>query len=300
MGLLAATLAAGGRKHPLRVVVPVEYAERQKDPLMIGLQSYLTPLLEVLPEFAYPEWSEVEESVRYYMNRHLGYHSEAIRAQCAWVYDEFAKNPARRQFSALGEALSDILGEYIEHARTHVDPSPSKREPSRLMMSSKQPSPRHKVFVSYHHAGDESYKELLTGAVFRDAFVDLSVRPKEVDDNLPTERIRQIMHNPRTGLLGIVLPTYRVPGWDGVARATYRTEPNRTTYCPNNIPPRLWDNVKKGFAIMRPWPSSPAELSEWIHEAFLRRNQQPSPDLSYPTFSNNRSESSNAWDPPVR
>jgi hypothetical protein len=200
-----------------------------------------------------------------------------------------------------------------------------------------QQSPRHKVFVSYHHAGDEPFKATLSGTMFRDAYDDLSVRPLEVDDGLSTERTRQIIrdeyirdatvtlvlvgagtwrrkyvdweidsslrdtkYNSRTGLLGIILPTYRLPAWEGVIRANYPTEPNRETYCPNNIPPRLWDNIKNGFAKMRPWPTSATELREWIHEAFRRRDLQPNPYLSRPTFSNNRSEATNVWDPPVR
>ncbi|HRI07290.1 MAG TPA: hypothetical protein PKW35_05710 [Nannocystaceae bacterium] len=116
MGVLAATLAAtaSSRKHPLRVVVPVEYAERPKDPLMIGLQSHLKPPFEVLAELTYPEWSEVEESVDDYMMKRLGHPSEAIRALCKGTYDELAKDPARRHFAALGEVLSAILGEHIE------------------------------------------------------------------------------------------------------------------------------------------------------------------------------------------
>lgn len=196
-------------------------------------------------------------------------------------------------------------------------------------------APRHKVFVSYHHDGDEYYKETLRNG-FDDSFVDLSVRPLEVDDHLKTERIRQIIrdqyirdatvtivlvgsgtwrrkyvdweidaslrstkHNPRTGLLGILAPTYSEPGWDGVARTRYETNPGRTAYCPNNIPPRLWDNVANGFAMMRPWPASSLELREWIHEAFLRRDKQPTPNLSRATFGKSRSETLSAWEPPV-
>lgn len=197
-------------------------------------------------------------------------------------------------------------------------------------------APRRKVFVSYHHAGDEFYKNKLTRE-FGDAFEDLSVRPDEVDDTLSVERTRQIIRddyirdatvtivlvgagtwrrkhvdweidsslrhtklNRRTGLLGVVLPTYQGPPWDGVARASFSTEPARATYCPNNIPPRLWDNVANGFAKMRPWPSSSYELRAWIDEAFQRRHKQPDPDLSRERFANNRPQSAQVWEPAVR
>ena len=199
------------------------------------------------------------------------------------------------------------------------------------MFNTTTPAPRHRIFVSYHHAGDESNKNWLNRE-FGDAFVDLSVRPNEVDDTLSVERTRQIIrdeyirdatvtivlvgagtwrrkhvdweidsslrntkYNSRTGLLGIILPSYQLPPWDGVASVRHLTDPPRATYCPNNIPPRLWDNVANGFAKMRPWPSTSYELRAWIHEAFLRRNEQPSPSLSREAFANNRSESVNVW-----
>ena len=43
--------------------------------------------------------------------------------------------------------------------------------------------------------------------------------------------IRETEHNPRSGLLGILLPTYPRP----------HGEPNN--YFPNTIPPRLYDNT---------------------------------------------------------
>lgn len=204
------------------------------------------------------------------------------------------------------------------------------------MFNTTTPAPRRKIFVSYHHAGDESYKNRLAYE-FGDAFEDLSVRPDQVDETFGVERTHQIIrdkyirdatvtivlvgagtwrrkyvdweidsslrntkYHPRTGLLGIILPSYQLPHWDGAARVRYPTDPPRATYCPNNIPPRLWDNVANGFARMRPWPSSSYELRAWIHEAFLRRNELPNPNLSREAFANNRSETVNVWEPPVR
>ncbi len=50
---------------------------------------------------------------------------------------------------------------------------------------------RHKVFISYHHANDQDYKEkLLKLNVLYDIFIDRSVRDGDIDPNLPTESIR--------------------------------------------------------------------------------------------------------------
>lgn len=176
---------------------------------------------------------------------------------------------------------------------------------------------RHKVFVSYHHANDQAWRDK-----FEKLFVDQhgimvskSVQIGDIPDNLMTEAIRRrvrdeylrdstvtvvligaetwkrkhvdweigssirnTMYNPRSGLLGILLPSY--PG--------YATN----SYDPKTIPPRLNDNIECGFAKIYKWSNNPAEVQQWIHEAFLRRNQV-NPDNSFPNFINNRS--GNGW-----
>ena len=48
-----------------------------------------------------------------------------------------------------------------------------------------------KVFISYHHANDQWAKdELQRWAATYGLFEDVSVNTADVDDNLPTERIR--------------------------------------------------------------------------------------------------------------
>lgn len=51
---------------------------------------------------------------------------------------------------------------------------------------------KHKVFVSYHHANDQEYKEkLLELNELYDLFIDASVDTGDIDDNLDDETIRQ-------------------------------------------------------------------------------------------------------------
>lgn len=175
-----------------------------------------------------------------------------------------------------------------------------------------QSQPRHKVFVSYHHANDQWYRnrfENLFAGVY-DIMVSQSVQIGEIDPSLKTETARQkirdeylrdstvtvvlvgtetwkrkhvdweiassIRHteyNPRSGLLGIILPTY------------LRPEPGK--YFIHTIPPRLHDNIKCGFAKMYDWSENPNVVNQWIHEAFEKRNNVI-PDNSYPSFGNNR------------
>ncbi len=174
--------------------------------------------------------------------------------------------------------------------------------------------PRHKVFVSYHHSiGDQQYRNSFESlfAVRHDVMVSKSVQIGDIDPNLATDTIRQkirdeylrdstvtvvligpetwkrkhvdweigssirhTQYNPRSGLLGIILPTYP------------RTDPSK--FIPYTIPPRLYDNIQCGFAKIYNWSSDPAVVQQWIHEAFERRNTI-NPDNSFPNFVNNRS-----------
>ncbi|MBP3221863.1 MAG: TIR domain-containing protein [Neisseriaceae bacterium] len=180
-------------------------------------------------------------------------------------------------------------------------------------VSQNQPQ-RHKVFVSYHHANDQQWRDKFENlfAYHHDIMVSKSVQIGDIPENTPTDRIRQIIrnnylrdstvtvvligtetwkrkhvdweigssirhtqYNSRSGLLGILLPSYPFPNGD------------RTKYDPHTIPPRLYDNIQRGFAKIYKWSEDPFTVQQWIHEAFLRRNQV-NPDNSYPSFAHNR------------
>jgi hypothetical protein len=171
---------------------------------------------------------------------------------------------------------------------------------------------RHKVFVSYHHANDQLYREQFEGLFYHlhGIIVSKSVQIGDIDPNLNTETIRQRIrdqylrdstvtvvligsetwkrkhvdweigssirqteYNSRSGLLGILLPSY----------SGYATN----SYSPYTIPPRLHENVDCGFAKIHRWSSNPDTVAGWIHEAFLRRTAII-PNNSFPTFVNNR------------
>ena len=180
---------------------------------------------------------------------------------------------------------------------------------------------RHKVFVSYHHDNDQGYRDLFEELFsdIHDIMVSQSVQIGDIDPNLNVDAVRQQIRdeylsdstvtlvlvgaetwkrkhvdweisasirktksNPRSGLLGILLPTY--PGPDG----------DPTKDCPYTIPPRLYDNIKCDFAKIHNWSDNPDVVQQWIHEAFKRRNQV-NPNNSRPLFANNRS--GDRWQP---
>lgn len=174
---------------------------------------------------------------------------------------------------------------------------------------------RHKVFISYHHGNDQGYRDLFENMFTNiyDIMVNQSVGIGEIPDNLKTETVRQIIrdkylrdttvtvvligtetwkrrhvdweisssirqtaYNPRSGLLGIFLPTYTL------------TADNK--YNPYTIPPRLYKNAQCGFAKLYKWTEDPHQVQGWIHDAFINR-LKIQPDNSYPMFGNNRSGS---------
>lgn len=172
----------------------------------------------------------------------------------------------------------------------------------------------HKVFVSYHHENDQDYRNQFE-SILQSSGISIvkSVQMGDIDPGIQTDTIRRIIrdeylrdstvtvvlvgaetwkrkhvdweisssirdtqYNPRSGLLGILLPSYSLF--------------NKNQYDPHTIPPRLYDNMECGFAELHPWTTNSASLQKWIHDAFLRRTSII-PDNSYPSFVNNHSGS---------
>jgi MTH538 TIR-like domain (DUF1863) len=173
---------------------------------------------------------------------------------------------------------------------------------------------RHKTFISYHHANDEAYKIAFKNifADIHDIIIPWDVEIGDIDPNLKADTIRRKIRdeylrdstvtvvligsqtwqrrhvdweiysslrdtniNPRSGLVGISLPTH--PNFNN---------PNYNRYI---IPPRLYDNLQNGFAKLYDWNTNPVEVAKWIHEAFLNRNNSKIlPNLERELFVKNR------------
>jgi len=194
---------------------------------------------------------------------------------------------------------------------------------------------RHRVFVSYYHNDDQQYREGFEDlfSEYYDIMVSESVEMGDIHPNLPTERIRQIIRddylrdstvtvvlvgrrtwqrkfvdweigsslrhtqkNKRSGLLGILLPTFPrhtvlsgtlPPALSDNIRTVYFNR-RPISYDYRTIPPRLHDNIERGFAKIYPWSDDPDTVQSWIHEAFQRRHEDPPPDNSRDSFKKNR------------
>lgn len=170
-------------------------------------------------------------------------------------------------------------------------------------------SNRHKTFVTHHHDNDQHHKNRFVNRFHPTHYVDHSVDIGDIDENLATDTIRRIIRdeylrdatvtvvlcgtetknrkhvdweisatlrdtalNPRGGLIGILLPSHPDYG--------------KRTFNANNLPARLADNTANGYATIHDWTDDGATVQEWIHAAFLRRNQI-TPDNSRVMFGRN-------------
>lgn len=168
----------------------------------------------------------------------------------------------------------------------------------------------HKTFVSYHHSSqDLKYREKFE-EMLGDLIVSKSVQDGDIDPDLPDETVRQKIrdeylrdstvtvvligpetwkrkhvdweigsslrdtkYNSRSGLLGILLPTYPLY--------------SQRKYNAHTIPPRLYDNLENKFTSLYLWEEDALSIQGWIHAAFERRDKIL-PNNSRKLFSKNR------------
>lgn len=192
---------------------------------------------------------------------------------------------------------------------------------------------RHGVFVSYYHEQDQGYRErfeLLFSEIY-DIMESKSVEIGDIDPYLKIETIHQKIrdnylrdstvtvvlvgaetwqrkfvdweisssirdtkYNKRSGLLGILLPTYPAPAgvWErfftGDTLPAYQITQD-TRYNPHTIPPRLYDNLACKYATIHKWNENPLVVQRWIQDAFRRRRHTKiNPNNKRPLFKNNR------------
>lgn len=181
--------------------------------------------------------------------------------------------------------------------------------------------PKHKVFLSFHHADEMEVREFERRFHDAETFVSRSVNDGDIDPNFKTETTRRIIRdrfisdstvtiilignntwqrkhvdweigysitqtsqNNRSGLIGILLPSYR-PCQSLLCQRN--TTIDGYVYTPCNIPPRLQDNIVKRYAKIYGYPGSEQFLKEIIHGVFSSRTtSQPNNTRAY--YANNR------------
>jgi hypothetical protein len=148
---------------------------------------------------------------------------------------------------------------------------------------------KHKVFVSYHHHGDQAYYNAFSKA-FHDTYdviYDNSLE-RSIDSDNVNYVMRRIRENHITGtsctivLVGAESPKRKYIDWEisatlekshaliGVRLPSARlTQDNQYVL----VPDRLLDNINSGFALWLTWEqitSSTAQLGQYIAEAKSR------------------------------
>lgn len=157
-----------------------------------------------------------------------------------------------------------------------------------------QPAKR-KVFISYYHADDQSYKEALEKG-YGGSFISKSVGIGDINTDVSTEYVKQLIQNDylrdasvlmvlcgpntkgrkhvdweisgalsqkvggKSGLVGVLLPTFPL---DHEGKYNY-----------DDIPARLADNVKNGYAKVYLWnyiAQSQANFKNVIDTAYSNR-----------------------------
>ena len=164
---------------------------------------------------------------------------------------------------------------------------------------------KHKVFISYHHANDQSYKNKFEEK-FGHLFINKSVGDGEIDEDLSTNYIKRLIQEGYitdssvlvvlvgsetykrkhvdweisaalskkvggySGLIGLLLPSYY--------NSSQNSGLNGSGFNSDTIPARLYDNQKTDYALIYKWDSASNTnsngqyaISNWIQEAFDRR-----------------------------
>ncbi|MFL9996305.1 TIR domain-containing protein [Paraburkholderia sediminicola] len=152
-----------------------------------------------------------------------------------------------------------------------------------------QPPVKHKVFVSYHHGGDQAYYDAFSRA-FHDTYdviYDNSLE-REVDSDDVDYVMRRIRENYITGssctivLVGAKTWGRKYVDWEikatldkehgliGVHLPTAARNPNDNKIV---VPGRLHDNIQSGFALWLSWndiTASAAQLQRFVADAKSR------------------------------
>lgn len=164
---------------------------------------------------------------------------------------------------------------------------------------------KHKVFISYHHDNDQSYKDKFEEN-FTDLFINKSVGIGEISEDVSTDYIKRLIQEnyiTDSSVLVVLIgsDTYKrkhvdweisaalnkkVGGYSGligILLPAYYNNPdneylNGSEYNPTTIPARLNDNVNSDYASIYKWSSAISKnsnneyyIKSWIQKAFDNR-----------------------------
>lgn len=171
---------------------------------------------------------------------------------------------------------------------------------------------RHKTFVSYYHSEDQEFKEKFTN-LFNDLIVAKSVNDGDIDPDNSDEYIKKLIqqnHLEDTTVLIVLLGPntkhrkhidWEISGalnikvgerYSAVLGIKLPTHPDFGTGKHNyiNLPERLSENLKSGYAIIRDWTDNRILMQEYIELAFNKRIDKNMIKNSLPQMKKNTNE----------
>ncbi|EGD46165.1 protein of unknown function DUF1863 [Ruminiclostridium papyrosolvens DSM 2782] len=171
---------------------------------------------------------------------------------------------------------------------------------------------RHKVFISYYHYDDQWYKNRFE-ELFGNVLINKSVMDGDINTDLSTDYIKRLIQSgylTDTSVLAVLVGpntwkrkhvdweisaalSKKVGGYSGLVGILLPEFPlsnNRYNY--DDLPPRLADNVKSGYAEIYTWNdacSSSTTIKSIIETAFNNRvNKAHLIDNTRTQYVNNR------------
>lgn len=156
-----------------------------------------------------------------------------------------------------------------------------------------QNTPRRKTFISYYHRDDQDSKELFA-KLFSDLIISKSVNVGDIDAENGDAYIKQLIQrnylSDTTVLIVLLGPNtkhrkhvdWEIAGalnlkvgdrYSGILGLKLPTHPDFGTgmHRPMELPSRLADNIKTGYALIRDFTEDRIKMQEYIEEAFQRR-----------------------------
>ena len=150
---------------------------------------------------------------------------------------------------------------------------------------------KHKVFVSFYHAEDEYYKNYID-TYLSGGIINKSVKEGEYDPDNSDEYIKRLIREDKVSDSSVVIVlvganTWRrkhvdweiyaglsasINGNSGLIGILLPTCPtNGGYYNYSDIPARLADNIKTGYAKMYSWDYAKSNFNTIVEEAYNRR-----------------------------
>lgn len=177
-----------------------------------------------------------------------------------------------------------------------------------ILASVKEATQKHKVFISFYHHDDEYYKKKFE-SLFKDLIISKSVNDGDISTDNSDDYIKRLIQEDYISDASVVVVlcgpntwkrkhidweisaglNKKVGGYSGLLGIHLPNHPDYLSdkYNSSNIPPRLADNLKTGFASIIDWTENKDTMKLKIQAAFDKRTKSDLIDNSRKQYTNN-------------